>query len=124
MADTFKGPPQKQGIIGRLDIGRQPSSYALPVFFSIRGLSSETITIQGEASNGLLSDGPPIRYLSSNRLVDGTTIQNGDYVISVDDFDPKWTALCFTKSGSLDRLDLQFESPFEYVTAPKQNSTR
>jgi len=120
MADTFKGPPQKQGIIGRLALDRQLADYGFAIYFSFRGLSSESITIQGESSKGVLSDGPTIRYAKSLVAVDGNTIQNGDFLIRMDDLDQKWENLCFIKSGALDRLEIQLDSPFDYVEAPSR----
>lgn len=120
MADTFKGPPQRQGIIGRLALDRQLADYGFAVYFSFRGLSSETITIQGESAKGVLTDGPKIRHTKTGAIVDGNTVQNGDFLIRMDDLDHKWENLCFTKSGALDRLEIELDSPFDYVEAPER----
>ena len=115
MADTFKGPPQRQGIIGRLALDRQLADYGFAIYFSFRGLTSETITIQGESSKGILSSGPVVRYSKTQQAITGDTIQNGDFLIRIDDLKRDWDNLCFIKSGRQDRLLVEIDSPFDYV---------
>ena len=115
MADTFKGPPKKAGVIGRLALDRQLSDYGFDILVSISGMRSETIQIQGEAANGTLLGPVEIQPEKSATLIPDAIIQNGVFVIHIDDLKREWDSLAFVKSGNDDRVILTIESPFEYV---------
>ena len=115
MADTFKGPPQKQGIIGRLALDRQLSDYGFSILVSIRGLGSETIQVRGESVSGKILANVEIQPERSKTIIPNSILQNGDYVIHIDDIKREWDNIVFIKSGSGDRVDLYIESLFDYV---------
>ena len=115
MADTFKGPPKKAGVIGRLSLDRQLSDYGFDILISISGMRSETIQIQGEAANGTLLGPVEIQPEKSSALIPDAMLQNGVFVIHIDDLKRDWDNLAFIKSGSDDRATITIESPFDYV---------
>ena len=120
MADAFKGPPQNQGVIGRLVLDRALVDYGFDIYIGINGLTSETITIQGEDARGNLMDGPPIRYSLQGEPLEAGLVQNGSFVIRIDDIEEGWANLAFVKSGGMDSASLQIESAFDYVDAPRR----
>ena len=115
MADTFKGPPKKAGVMGRLALDRQLSDYGFDILVVIAGLRSETIQIQGEAVNGTLLGPVEIQPEKSTTLIPDAILQNGNFVIHIDDLKEGWDNLVFLKSGSDDRVQITIDSPFEYV---------
>lgn len=118
MADAFKGPPQKQGVIGRLVLDRALFDYGFDIHFSITGLSSEAMTIYGETTDGALVKGPTVHDPRTLNAVEQT--QNGAFVIRIDDIKPEWDSLAFVKSGSLDNANIQIDSVFQWVDAPSR----
>ena len=116
--DTFLGPPKPLGVIGRLVIERQLAEDGQDVVIAISSLRSETITLAGESASGKIIGYPVVRHLKSGAVVPDSVLQNGVFVIRVDDLKPVWDNLVFIKSGSDDRVQLQIESLFEYVERP------
>jgi len=116
--DTFLGPPKPLGVIGRLVIERQLAEDGQEVVIALSGLRSETITLAGESASGKIIGYPVVRHLKSGAVVPDSVLQNGVFVIRVDDLKPVWDNLVFIKSGSDDRVQLQIESLFEYVERP------
>ena len=116
--DTFLGPPKPLGVIGRLVIERQLAEDGQDVVIAISSLRSETITLAGESASGKIIGYPVVRHLKSGAIVTDSVLQNGVFVIRVDDLKPVWDNLVFIKSGSDDRVQLQIESLFEYVERP------
>ena len=115
--DTFLGPPKPLGVIGRLVIERQLAEDGQEVIIAISGLRSETITLASEATNGAIVGYPVVRHLKSGVVVPESVLQNGVFVIRVDDLKPNWDSIAFIKSGSSDRLALSIEGQFDYVDA-------
>lgn len=118
MADAFKGPPQNQGVIGRLVLDRALVDYGFDIYIGINGLTSETITVHGEDARGNLVQGPPVHDSRTKNEVE--QIQNGSFVIRIDDIEDVWANLAFVKSGGMDSASLQIESAFDYVDAPRR----
>jgi len=116
--DTFLGPPKPLGVIGRLVIERQLAEDGQDVVIALSGLRSETITLAGESAAGAIVGYPVVRHLKSGAVVPESVIQNGVFVIRVDDLKPVWDNLVFIKSGNDDRVLVQIESLFEYVERP------
>lgn len=122
MADTYKGPPQKQGIIGRLAIDRQLSDYGFDILISISGLYSETIQICGESVNGTILGPVEIQPEKSTTIIPDAIVQNGNFVIHIDDLKPEWDSLCFVKSGNSDPVKIQIDSLYDYVERPQPST--
>ena len=118
MADAFKGPPQKQGVIGRLVLDRALLNYGFDIYFGIKGLSSESIAVYGETTNGALVQGPTVHDSRTLNAVE--QIQNGSFVIRIDDIKGEWDSLAFVKSGGLDNANIQIDSVFQWVDAPSR----
>ncbi len=116
--DTFLGPPKPLGVIGRLVIERQLAEDGQEVVIALSGLRSETITLAGESASGKIIGYPVVRHLKSGAIVTDSVLQNGVFVIRVDDLKPIWDNLVFIKSGNDDRVLVQIESLFEYVERP------
>jgi len=116
--DTFLGPPKPLGVIGRLVIERQLAEDGQEVVIALSGLRSETITLAGESAAGAIVGYPVVRHLKSGDVVSDSVLQNGVFVIRVDDLKGDWDNIAFIKSGSDDRVQLQIESLFEYVERP------
>ncbi len=116
--DTFLGPPKPLGVIGRLVIERQLAEDGQEVVIALSGLRSETITLAGESAAGSIIGYPVVRHLKSGAIVTDSVLQNGVFVIRVDDLKPIWDNLVFIKSGNDDRVLVQIESLFEYVERP------
>jgi len=116
--DRFAGPVKPLGVLGRLAIERQLAEDGQEVIVAITGLRSETVTIAGESTSGSIIGYPVVRHLKSGAIVTDSVLQNGVFVIRVDDLKPVWDNLVFIKSGSDDRVQLQIESLFEYVERP------
>jgi len=116
--DTFLGPPKPLGVIGRLVIERQLAEDGQDVVIALSGLRSETVTIAGESTSGSIIGYPVVRHLKSGAIVTDSVLQNGVFVIRVDDLKPIWDNLVFIKSGNDDRVLVQIESLFEYVERP------
>ena len=116
--DTFLGPPKPLGVIGRLVIERQLAEDGQEVVIALSGLRSETITLAGESAAGAIVGYPVVRHLKSGDVVSDSVLQNGVFVIRVDDLKPIWDNLVFIKSGNDDRVLVQIESLFEYVERP------
>ena len=116
--DTFLGPPKPLGVIGRLVIERQLAEDGQDVVIALSGLRSETITLAGESAAGAIVGYPVVRHLKSGAIVTDSVLQNGVFVIRVDDLKPIWDNLAFIKSGNSDRVDLTIESLFDYVERP------
>ena len=116
--DTFLGPPKPLGVIGRLVIERQLAEDRQEVVIALSGLRSETITLAGESASGKIIGYPVVRHLKSGAIVPDSVLQNGVFVIRVDDLKPNWDNIAFIKSGSDDRVAVTIESLFEYVERP------
>ena len=116
--DRFAGPVKPLGVLGRLAIERQLAEDGQEVIVAITGLRSETVTIAGESTSGSIIGYPVVRHLKSGAIVTDSVLQNGVFVIRVDDLKPVWDNLVFIKSGNDDRVQLQIESLFEYVERP------
>ena len=115
--DTFLGPPKPLGVIGRLVIERQLAEDGQDVVIALSGLRSETITLAGESATGAIVGYPVVRHLKSGAIAPDSVLQNGVFVIRVDDLKPNWDSISFIKSGSSDRLVLSIEGQFDYVDA-------
>ena len=118
--DTFLGPPKPLGVIGRLVIERQLAEDGQEVVIALSGLRSETITLAGESAAGAIVGYPVVRHLKSGAIVPDSVLQNGVFVIRVDDLKPVWDNLVFIKSGNDDRVLVQIESLFDYVECPSR----
>jgi len=116
--DTFLGPPKPLGVIGRLVIERQLAEDGQEVVIALYGLRSETITLAGESASGKIIGYPVVRHLKSGAVVPDSVLQNGVFVIRVDDLKGDWDSIAFVKSGNDDRVLVQIESLFEYVERP------
>lgn len=117
-ADRFAGPVKPLGVIGRLAIERQLAEDGQEIVIAITGLKSETITLGGEASNGSIVGYPVVRQLKSGSVVPESIVQNGVFVIRVDDLKPDWENIAFIKSGNDDRVSIEIESLFDYIERP------
>jgi hypothetical protein len=115
--DRFQAPAKKGGVIGRLSLDRPLSDYGFDILVSISGCSSETIQIIGESASGKLLGPPEIQPEKSSKLIPDAIVQNGNYVIHIDDLMPDWDNLAFIKSGSSDRISVVIEGPFDWVDA-------
>lgn len=115
--DRYQGPTKPLGVIGRLAIERQLAEDNQEIVIAITGLRSETITLAGEGANGAIVGYPVVRHLKSGAVVSDSVLQNGVFVIRVDDLKPNWDSIAFIKSGSSDRLVLSIEGQFDYVDA-------
>jgi len=116
--DTFLGPPKPLGVIGRLVIERQLAEDGQEVVIAVSGLRSETVTLAGESVSGNIIGYPVVRHLKSGAVVTDSILQNGVFVIRVDDLKGDWDNIAFIKSGSDDRVAVTIESLFEYVERP------
>jgi hypothetical protein len=113
--DKFKGPAQPQGIVGRLILEGYLTDYGHDILFAISGLTSETITLAGVSESGQIVGYPELQYSNSSKVIKGSTVQNGTYVIHIDDLKPQWRRLVFIKSGSSDHVNIELDSQFEWV---------
>jgi len=113
--DRFRGPVKPLGIIGRLALDRQLSDYGFDILISISGLRSETIQIQGESVSGKLLGPVEIQPELTTTIIPDAMLQNGNFVIHIDDLKPEWNNLALIKSGSDDRVVLTIEGPFDYI---------
>lgn len=118
--DTFLGPPKPLGVIGRLVIERQLAEDGQDVVIALSGLRSETITLAGESASGKVIGYPVVRHLKSGAVVTDSVLQNGVFVIRVDDLKGDWESIAFIKSGNDDRVLVQIESLFDYVECPSR----
>jgi len=116
--DRFQAAPLSGGVMGRLAIERPLVDYNQDIIISISGLASETVTLYAESASGVRIGNVPLHYLKTGKGVDGSSIQNGTYVIKADDLKWTWDNIAFLKSGSSDRVALTIESQFDYVEAP------
>lgn len=121
-SDQFQGPPKKQGIIGRLALDRQLSDYGVDILIAISGLSSETLQICGESSGGNILSPTEIQPEKGTTLIPNAIVQNGTFVIHIDDLKPDWDNLAFIKSGSSDPVKITIESLFDYVEIPQPST--
>lgn len=106
---------QKLGVIGRLAIERRLADGGQEIVIAITGLKSETITLAGEGTNGSIVGYPVVRRLKSSSIIPDSVLQNGVFVIRVDDIRGGWDSIAFIKSGSADRVVLTLEGPFDWV---------
>lgn len=116
--DRFQGPTKPLGVIGRLAIERQYAEDGQEVIIAITGLRSETITLAGESASGAIVGYPVVKTLKSGSVVPDSVLQNGVFVIIVDDLKGDWESIAFIKSGNDDRVAVTIESLFEYVERP------
>ena len=115
--DKFQGPAQPAGVIGRLILEGYLTDYGYDILIGISGLTSETITLAGVSESGKIVGYPEVQHVTSQKVLTDSVLQNGTFVIHIDDLKPTWRRLVFIKSGSSDHVNIELDSQFEWVDA-------